>query len=76
MAIMVAVPAISALVCKIISVRSEANEDKEKWLKRAKLLIGEYTLYLFLCFSYLAYLSLFVQIKYLGSDMLHYMGIG
>ena len=45
-------------------------------MRRFRLLIGEHSLYLFLSFAYLAYISLFVQIKYLGSSFLDYVGIG
>ena len=30
---------------------------------------------MFLAFSYLAYLALFIQVKYIGSDMMTYIGI-
>jgi len=41
-----------------------------------RLLIGEYSFYLFLSFAYLAYLSLLVQVKYLGNSLFDYVGIG
>ena len=75
MAALVLVPVVIALIFKIISARAADQARKEVWLQRAKYAIGEYTLYLFLAFSYLAYLSLFVQVKYLNSEMLSYVGL-
>lgn len=48
------------------------------WLKRAKLAAGEYALYFFLFFSYLAYLSLLVEFKYhsVTQDMMSFIFIG
>ena len=76
MAVLVIIPLIIALIFKIISCKVNDVDKKEIWLQRAKWALGEYALYVFLSFSYLAYLSLFIQVKYLGSDMLSYLGVG
>lgn len=44
-------------------------------MRRAKWAAGEYLFYLFLSFSYLAYLSFYVQLKYMGGAQLDYIGI-
>ena len=44
-------------------------------MRRAKWAIGEYSLYIFLSFSYLAYLSFYIQIKYLTGDIFDYFGL-
>ena len=75
MAALVLVPLLFALVFKIISCKAD-DSKKDLWLQRAKWALGEYTLYIFLSFSYLAYLSLFIQVKYLDSDTLSYIGVG
>jgi hypothetical protein len=64
-------PLLAALVCRIL-----AATGKPEWLVRAQLAIGEYTLYIFLCFSYLAFLALFIQMNFLSSSWLDYAGIG
>jgi hypothetical protein len=76
MAVLVIIPALIALFCRIAASKASAEEDKIKWMQRAKRAIGEYALYLFLSFSYLSYLSLFIQVKYLGSDIFDYIGLG
>ena len=75
MAGLILVPLIAALVFKIASAKAADQARMEAWLQRAKYAVGEYALYLFLAFSYLGYLSLFVQVKYLGSGMLDYLGL-
>ena len=66
MGALVLIPIIAAIVCRIVASRKE-GKVREECLQRAKYAIGEFTLYIFMSFSYLAYLSLFIQVKYLNS---------
>ncbi|MCB0369345.1 MAG: hypothetical protein KDD45_07795 [Bdellovibrionales bacterium] len=75
MAALVLVPVLAALVCRIVAACSEGDK-RDVWIQRAKYAIGEFTLYVFLGFSYLAYLSLCIQVRYLGVDMMDYIGLG
>ena len=40
MAALVVIPALSALICRIVASRCDAKEDQEKWMRRFRLLIG------------------------------------
>ena len=75
MAAMVLIPAVVAVVCRIAASKADKKEDRAKWMQRAKWAIGEYTLYIFLSFSYLAFLSLYIQIKYMTGDAFDYFGL-
>ena len=65
---------ILALVFKIIAKKS-SKEKEAFWSQKAKHCIGEFTLYALLSFAYLAFLSLFIEVKYLKSSSLDYVGI-
>jgi hypothetical protein len=67
-------PLISWSVCKLVA-RRVAKEDAERWEQRARHCLGEYVLYLFLAFSYLAYLSLFIELRYMSAGTPDYMGL-
>ena len=75
MAVIVLIPAVVAIICRIAASKADKEEDRSKWMRRAKWAIGEYSLYIFLSFSYLAYLSFYIQIKYLTGDIFDYFGL-
>lgn len=60
MGIIVFLPVIAALICKIIEKQKKESEKQLYWNSKAKHCIGQFTLYALLSFSYLSFVSLFI----------------